>query len=247
MNQSLEIPPPNQNIEESKVLDRNVPQLIRMTDSVIHPLGLSTTDAQVWFVYILLCQDHKIYVGKSKTHLQTVSQHRQFWTSKWVRKYPLVDVVAGFENCNSFDPDKFVLQAMAEYGIENVRGGSFDVLNLTEEQRHVLLRMIRSSLNKCFLCGMDGHYIADCLGMKEFRKTLQQKTPNPKMTWKDYLCCSPSNGTKGHDDDSDEEDKKIEVSLAFLTRERVTCNRCGRDGHWTAQCYAQKHKDGEDL
>jgi hypothetical protein len=51
---------------------------------------------------------------------------------------------------------------MDKYGIDNVRGGSFCNMNLTDAERNVLQKMINTYTNKCFSCGQSGHYANEC-------------------------------------------------------------------------------------
>jgi hypothetical protein len=243
--------------KEGQDSDAAVPPLIRLTDSIVHPMGISNQQVgyPVYYIYILSCKADKVYIGKSKTQIKTISEHRKHWKAEWVVKYPMIDVVAGFENCNAFDADKFVIQTMAEYGVDNVRGGSFDALYLTSDQRAVLLRMIRSSLDLCFLCGVAGHYIKTCYGnqvAKAGKVRCKQKDP----TWFERnLGCLFGGGTGANDDDDDEDKKENEKyerneekeTANLLAQTQIICLRCGREGHWTEQCFAHKHVNGKIL
>lgn len=233
-----------------------VPPLIRLTDSIVHPMGISNQQVgyPIYYVYILSCKLEKVYIGKSKVQIKTISEHRKHWKSEWIIKYPMIDVVAGFENCNAFDADKFVIQTMAEYGVDNVRGGSFDSFNLTVDQRSVLLRMIRTSLDLCFLCGVSGHYIKTCYGnqVKKAGKLRHRKRKEIPWIERYFGCLFPQESkVPDHDTDSDNDEKykrnEEKDTSTLLGQTQVLCLRCGRDGHWTEQCYAHKHINGKIL
>jgi hypothetical protein len=51
---------------------------------------------------------------------------------------------------------------MDKYGIDNVRGGSFCEEILDEATIKMLEKMSNSTKNKCFICGIVGHFAKEC-------------------------------------------------------------------------------------
>ena len=66
-----------------------------------------------------------------------------------------------YKNCDNFDLDKIVKNYMYHYGINNVRGGSYQITQFTSEQLNFLQSEIWTACNKCPLCG-GYHDIKDC-------------------------------------------------------------------------------------
>ena len=113
-------------------------------------------------VYILKLIDNKYYIGRSSNPYERIQQHFDGCGSMWTKKYQPIDIIEIIENCNNFDEDKYTIQYMANYGIENVRGGAFVQIKLSINEINVLQKMINNALNKCFICGEFGHFASNC-------------------------------------------------------------------------------------
>ena len=113
-------------------------------------------------IYVLKLIDDKYYVGKSKHYKFRLKDHFNHSGSAWTMKYKPTDVLELFHNCDDFDEDKYTIKFMKEYGIDNVRGGSFCELTLNDENRKTIKRMIKGSTDACHGCGEIGHFIKKC-------------------------------------------------------------------------------------
>lgn len=113
-------------------------------------------------VYILKLENNKYYIGKTTNIEQRIIQHRRNEGSRWTQIHKMIGIIKKFDNCDNEDEDKYVLQYMKKYGIDNVRGGSFSEVFLSKEKRRVLENMICSSSNQCFKCGGSDHFVSEC-------------------------------------------------------------------------------------
>lgn len=113
-----------------------------------------------YYIYVLELNDDKWYVGKSKfpVHRATAHFHSSVPASAWTSMYEVRRVVSIHECTNRFDEDVRVLELMSEHGVENVRGGSFSQIVLDHHSRTVIERMLRTSEDRCYVCGEDGHF-----------------------------------------------------------------------------------------
>jgi len=114
------------------------------------------------YIYTLLLKQGKYYIGKSKNPVQRIVQHNEMRGSAWTRKYPPISVMDVIPNCSSPDEDKYTIEYMSKYGIQNVRGGSFTQLVLSDANIKTLEQMIRGSNDVCFLCGSKTHFAKQC-------------------------------------------------------------------------------------
>ena len=113
-------------------------------------------------IYILKLQTNKYYIGKSHNTKIRINDHISENGADWTKKYLPIKILKIINDCDDFDEDKYTLKYMKKYGIDNVRGGSFCQLNLSEGCIKLLNRMINGATNKCYTCGKIGHFIKDC-------------------------------------------------------------------------------------
>lgn len=113
-------------------------------------------------IYVLRCTSNKYYVGKSDTILERITDHFHTNGSAWTKKYKPLDVEKIMSDCDDYDEDKWTLKYMEIYGIDNVRGGSFCRVKLSDDELNIINKMINGSSNKCYNCGNDGHFIGEC-------------------------------------------------------------------------------------
>lgn len=59
------------------------------------------------------------------------------------------------------DETAHTLKMMQKYGINNVRGGPFVTIKLSQTEYNAIAKMLNHDNNKCFRCGGD-HYVSKC-------------------------------------------------------------------------------------
>lgn len=114
------------------------------------------------YIYILNLEDNKKYVGKTQNPNMRIDNHFKKNGSEWTKKYKPLSISAIFECSDIFSEDIVTIRCMKEYGINNIRGGSFSSINLEESDKKTIRKMIDTADNKCYECGKDGHFISDC-------------------------------------------------------------------------------------
>lgn len=117
-------------------------------------------------IYILELENNKFYIGKTNSPDMRLNDHFNANGSIWTKKYKPLSILRVISDCDDFDEDKYTLMCMKEYGIDNVRGGSFCTLELPDDQVKTINKMIVSSSDKCYACGNSGHFVKDCLESK---------------------------------------------------------------------------------
>ena len=122
-------------------------------------------------IYILKCEMGKYYVGKTN-NIERRKQEHLSGSCAWTKKYKPISIDKIVNNASSFDEDKYTKEYMNKYGIDNVRGGAYASINLTDNQINTLNTEIRAASNKCVRCGRSGHYIKDCYAKKDILGTI---------------------------------------------------------------------------
>jgi predicted GIY-YIG superfamily endonuclease len=97
------------------------------------------------YIYILELIASKYYIGKTTNPDFRLESHFNANGSVWTHMYKPLKVIELISGCDSFDEDKYTLKYMEKYGIDNVRGGSFCQIKLSEENTNTIHKMIKSS------------------------------------------------------------------------------------------------------
>ncbi len=119
-------------------------------------------------IYVLECKHGKKYVGKTLNDVKVrFQQHVDGYGSSWTTKHKPIKILKRHKEKSMHDENNTTIECMMEYGIENVRGGTFTELFLPEHQFETIKQMIASIKNECYLCGNTGHYAESCAFRKE--------------------------------------------------------------------------------
>jgi hypothetical protein len=125
---------------------------------------------------------------------------------------------------------------MEKYGINNVRGGSFCEINLSDANIITLNQIMNSVTDKCYICGDNQHFANECTKDKEKNKK------NDKSNC--ITCCFP------HRVQNCGLAKAFELTY-YNEEEDIEklklCRRCGRNNHIADNCFAKTHLKGYKI
>jgi len=207
-----------------------------------------------WIIYILKCEKDKYYVGRTKDLTFRIEDHFRGKGSEWTTKYKPLKIKKLIKHCDPFDEDKYVIMLMNEKGIDNVRGGRFSQVTLSEVNKEDIKHQINSALDNCFKCGEKSHFIRDC------KLNKQNKSKNEKKDGDGDEVNSDDEEYEGENEDGDDDDEEeyeegeeeyeeIEQNIITPSGYRYKqkdncCDRCGRNTHFANDCYATTHLNG---
>lgn len=112
-------------------------------------------------IYVLKLESGKYYVGRTKNLDKRYKDHLSNKGSSYTKKYAPLEIIEKYENMNPFEEDKIVLEYMYKYGIDNVRGGSYSMTNLSQIDIYNIKKKLWGAMDLCFICGRS-HFSNRC-------------------------------------------------------------------------------------
>lgn len=205
-------------------------------------------------IYVLKLTSNKWYVGRTNNIDSRLKQHINGTGSEWTQLYRMEKLVEQKDIQSPFDEDTTTLEYIAKYGIENVRGGSWSQVKLTDNQISNINTMINNANNNCFKCNKPGHFAKYCKEKTNFSTEYMQieidltkdsssESDSLNNEYEDFICfrCLRQHKTSNCyavRDINGLKPSKIDWSKI--------CDKCGRN-HPTNKCYANKDIFGNKL
>lgn len=123
------------------------------------------------YIYILLLQYHKFYIGTTNDPLFNINDHIN---NQWTNKFEPVKILDIISNCKNGDENNYTLKYMYNFGINNVRGGKFSQMNLSEEEINNITLIINST-------NFNINYNCNDYKLEDFMNNLDSKDLNTKL------------------------------------------------------------------
>lgn len=202
-------------------------------------------------IYVLELEQGKYYVGKTNNNRpvdERFEEHKQRGSS-WTKMYKPIKTIQEIANADNHDEDKYTKIYMEKYGIDNVRGGSYTQLILSESQIEAIEREFRTSQDKCYRCGHADHFSRECKTRSGIPDDKCFKCNQPGHIAKDcqviveekcFKCDQPGHIAKDCQAVTEEKCYKcnqpghIAKNCQMITEEK--CYKCKQTGHIAKNC-----------
>jgi hypothetical protein len=149
-------------------------------------------------------------------------------------------------NVSAFEEDRYTKEYMHKHGIDKVRGGTYCSMKLTSEQIQSLQKEIYGATDCCFKCGSKGHFAQKCDAYYEDdEEEEEEEEEEDEELWGCEYCdrtFTTAFGCGIH-----ERSCKEKNTRRVTPTKRGTCYRCGREGHYSPDCYAKTDSKGYTL
>jgi len=131
------------------------------------------------YLYVLKLEKSKWYVGKTSDVMKRYQQHVDGKGSAWTTKYSPISLVESKPISSHHDENNVTKDYMKKYGVDNVRGGSYTQIKLDDSVISVLNAEFLGNTDKCFNCGLAGHFADKC-------KKPEKPKYIAKIQWQNY-------------------------------------------------------------
>ena len=123
------------------------------TSSGFENLQLTNTNTntnikKISLIYILLLENNKYYIGRTKDLAERFKQHCNGYGVEWTKLHKPIKIIYTTLLLNSYDENNYTKLYMKKYGIENVRGGSFCAIKLDKGDTNKLTKIINIFTDK---------------------------------------------------------------------------------------------------
>jgi len=171
-------------------------------------------------IYIIKLANDKYYIGEAVNVEKKLNEHASGTASKYTSKYKPTNIKKVIPKSDPSHVNKYILKYMIKYGMNSVRGGSFEneILNL-EQIKY---------LNKCGIKQKEKEI------EKDISLSIQEKQINEQKKYNEEIMKQPEQLLQRRRPELYLKNKqKLDIKIR---QANGTCWICGLDGHYMREC-----------
>lgn len=116
----------------------------------------------IFDIYVLECENNKFYVGRTNNLDHRLQQHFDGLGCEWTYLNKPLDVAKVYYDCSPYDETTITIELMMYYGIDSVRGGAYNMVDLSPQNVKNIIHLVCSAEDRCTRCGFRSHFINNC-------------------------------------------------------------------------------------
>lgn len=157
-----------------EMMKDRVEEIYRDSDGVglrvdMDEIGDDMCGASETCIYVLKCRNNCYYVGSTCNLEERLRRHSLGDACAWTNKNPVLSLETYYNFPEGTSKEDIMLledtetrSRMFKHGIDEVRGGSYSMVELPEYQMQTLIKEQRHARGECYKCGSPEHFASDC-------------------------------------------------------------------------------------
>jgi predicted GIY-YIG superfamily endonuclease len=178
-------------------------------------------------IYTLLLEGNYYYVGRTRDIDTRMKQHTAGDGSKWTALHPMLKLIDAIPCTHKLDEDFTVKKLMMTHGVDRVRGGSYSGPILPRNVVKLLKNEIIHAEDKCYKCGLQGHYAVNCTAKKKKTRRSKKVVATDDVRETQLKSCARC----GRDTHTESKCSNKTLSTGVRIEHLKYCARCGRSDH----------------
>jgi len=209
-------------------------------------------------IFVLKLKDEKYYVGTTSNLPETIGNIFLNRGPEWTQLHAIEKLVYESPLKSPWEEDAKVKECMLEHGIDNVRGGSYSAVKLTENEEDILCREISrvllAEVSSASLKQTDNKEESPLSEEDGDDDSKQYPQVDPKLSEKKYFKEPEAKSShlskllpSANPIPSFFVSAIVPPTSAAASATGMLCSRCGRNSHNVSSCFAKTSLSGQAL
>ena len=172
-----------------------------------------------------MLEDSYYYIEACSAPVARFMDHLEGKGCKWTRIHKPLRIQVIHANVDISKMDEIIIEYMSEKGIQKVRGGKYNRVDLTFLEKYMLQAKVWQEQGRCTKCGRTGHPMKYCNYQFDINAQRIDYLTSIRPEWFCHRC------NKGYTNEWE-----CENHTKSCTKTVAKCIQCGDHGHYAHQC-----------